>query len=79
MWGHLYLSFRTSGDKTSVTVEAKALQTEEIIEINGDLLVAADGCLSSIRKTFLPDLKLRFVHYCLSYFRQCVADMIYTS
>ncbi|GKC76527.1 6-hydroxynicotinate 3-monooxygenase-like protein [Tanacetum coccineum] len=25
-----------------------------------DLLVAADGCLSSIRQTFLPDLKLRF-------------------
>ncbi|KAJ6758533.1 MONOOXYGENASE-LIKE [Salix koriyanagi] len=64
LWGHLYLSFRTSGDKTSVTVEAKALQTEEIIEINGDLLVAADGCLSQIRKTFLPDLKLRYSGYC---------------
>ncbi|KAJ6373084.1 hypothetical protein OIU76_027425 [Salix suchowensis] len=64
LWGHLYLSVRTSGDKTSVTVEAKALQTEEIIEINGDLLVAADGCLSQIRKTFLPDLKLRYSGYC---------------
>lgn len=64
LWGHSYLSFRTSEDKTSVTVEAKALQTEEIIEINGDLLVAADGCLSSIRKTFVPDLRLRYSGYC---------------
>ncbi|KAJ6434976.1 hypothetical protein OIU84_000259 [Salix udensis] len=64
LWGHLFISFRTSGDNTSVTVEAKVLQTEEIIEINGDLLVAADGCLSPIRKTFLPDLKLRYSGYC---------------
>ncbi|CAK7353534.1 unnamed protein product [Dovyalis caffra] len=59
-WGHKYLSFCISEDKATVNVKAKVLQTEESIEINGDLLVAADGCLSSIRKTFLPDLKLRF-------------------
>ncbi|XP_061963711.1 uncharacterized protein LOC133688293 [Populus nigra] len=45
LWGRLYLCFSTSEDKTSVKVEAKVLQTEEIIEINGDLLVAADGCI----------------------------------
>ncbi|XP_015571627.1 6-hydroxynicotinate 3-monooxygenase isoform X2 [Ricinus communis] len=64
LWGHLCLSFNVSEDKTSVNVKAKALQTDEIIEIKGDLLVAADGCLSSIRRTFLPDLKLRYSGYC---------------
>ncbi|XP_048228394.1 FAD-dependent monooxygenase nvfK-like isoform X2 [Ricinus communis] len=64
LWGHLCLSFYVSEDKTSVNVKAKALQTDEIIEINGDLLVAADGSLSSIRRTFLPDLKLRYSGNC---------------
>ncbi|CAH1442328.1 unnamed protein product [Lactuca virosa] len=36
----------------------------KMIEIVGDLLVAADGCMSSIRQTFLPDLKLRYSGYC---------------
>lgn len=62
LWGHLFLSFRISDDKTHVKVQAKVLQTNEIVEIVGDLLVAADGCLSSIREAFLPDLKLRFVN-----------------
>ena len=61
LWGHLYLSFCVSEDKTSVIVKSKCLQNDEVIEISGDLLVAADGCLSSIRRTFLPDLTLRFV------------------
>ncbi|KAI3468299.1 hypothetical protein Pfo_024962 [Paulownia fortunei] len=51
-----------SGD--ILKVRAKVLQTDETVEIDGDLLVAADGCLSSIRKTFLPDLKLRYSGYC---------------
>lgn len=60
-WGHLFLSFNIiSGDKPSVKVKAKVIQTDEIVEVVGDLLIAADGCLSSIRRHFLPDLKLRF-------------------
>lgn len=47
--------------KTTVTVKAKVLQTDEVIEIKGNLLVAADGCLSSIRQSFLSDFKLRSV------------------
>ncbi|XP_021643043.2 uncharacterized protein LOC110637311 isoform X2 [Hevea brasiliensis] len=62
LWGHVYLSFCISEDQTSVNVKAKSLQTNEIIEINGDLLIAADGCLSSIRRTFLPDIKLSGTH-----------------
>ncbi|XP_031257706.1 uncharacterized protein LOC116115720 [Pistacia vera] len=64
LWGHLYLSFAISEYKTSVVVKAKVLQTNEIIEMESDLLVAADGCLSSIRQSFLPDLKLRYSGYC---------------
>ncbi|WCJ30211.1 FAD/NAD(P)-binding oxidoreductase family protein [Euphorbia peplus] len=64
LWGHSCFSFSMSEDKTSVMVKAKSLHTDEIIEINGNLLVAADGCRSSIRKQFLPDLKLRYSGYC---------------
>lgn len=60
-WGHLFLSFCVSDDKTSVKVKAKVLQTDETIEIVGNLLVAADGSLSSIRQSFFTDFKLRFV------------------
>ncbi|KAL7616259.1 hypothetical protein Lser_V15G01649 [Lactuca serriola] len=64
LWGHLFLSFHVSDDKKSVKVQCKHLQTGKMIEIVGDLLVAADGCMSSIRQTFLPDLKLRYSGYC---------------
>ncbi|XP_050213748.1 uncharacterized protein LOC126665088 [Mercurialis annua] len=64
LWGHLCLSFCISEDKNSVEVKAKCLLNDEIKEINGELLVAADGCLSSIRRTFLPDFKLRYSGYC---------------
>ncbi|KAL5559272.1 hypothetical protein UlMin_035483 [Ulmus minor] len=64
LWGHLLLSFCVSSDKKSVKVKAKVLQTDEIVEVDGDLLVAADGCLSLIRQSFLPDLKLRYSGYC---------------
>lgn len=47
--------------KTSVTVKAKVLQTDEVIETEGNLLVAADGCLSSIRQSFLSEFNLRSV------------------
>ncbi|ESR63754.1 hypothetical protein CICLE_v10008268mg [Citrus x clementina] len=64
LWGHQYLSFCISEVKTTVTVKAKVLQTDEVIEIKGNLLVAADGCLSSIRQSFLSDFKLRYSGYC---------------
>lgn len=57
----MFLSFSISDDKTNVKVKSKVLQRGEIIDIVADLLIAADGCLSSIRQTFVPDYKLRFV------------------
>ncbi|XP_027332154.1 uncharacterized protein LOC113847330 [Abrus precatorius] len=64
LWGHLFLSFQVADDKDSVKVKAKVLETGKVIEIVGDLLVAADGCLSSIRQKYLPDFKLRYSGYC---------------
>jgi len=61
LWGHLFLSVHVADDKGSVIVKAKVLETGKIIEIVGDFLVAADGCLSSLRQKYLPDFKLRFV------------------
>lgn len=61
LWGHVFLSFHVVDDKGCVIVKAKVLETGEVVEIEGDLLVAADGCLSSIRQKYLPDFKLRFV------------------
>ncbi|KAM7258735.1 hypothetical protein ACFE04_014476 [Oxalis oulophora] len=62
-WGHFFLSFTISDDKTSVKVKSRVLPTNEIVEIDAHLLVAADGSQSSIRHTFLPDLKLRYCGY----------------
>ncbi|CAA7039741.1 unnamed protein product [Microthlaspi erraticum] len=64
LWGHKFLSFTDSQDESSVKVKTLVIETQETVEIQGDLLVAADGCLSSIRKTFLPNLKLRYSGYC---------------
>ncbi|KDO41569.1 hypothetical protein CISIN_1g035933mg, partial [Citrus sinensis] len=63
-WGHLYLTFCISHDKSTVNVKAKNLRTDVIIDVVGDLLVAADGSRSSVRQTFLPDSKLRYTGYC---------------
>ncbi|XP_038886774.1 aurachin C monooxygenase/isomerase-like [Benincasa hispida] len=63
LWGHLFLSLCISDDKTSVKIKARVVESGEIVEIIGDLLVAADGCLSSIRQTFLPNFKLRYSGY----------------
>ncbi|KAL8521921.1 hypothetical protein ACS0TY_012174 [Phlomoides rotata] len=63
-WGHSFLSFSISDDKSCVRVQTKTVQTGDIIEVVGDLLVAADGCLSSIRHSFFPDYKLRYSGYC---------------
>ncbi|KAK6273147.1 hypothetical protein POUND7_010230 [Theobroma cacao] len=62
-WGHQFLCFTISEDKSSVKVKAKVLRNDEIIEIDGNLLVAADGCLSLIRQSCLPDIKLRYSGY----------------
>ncbi|GMI97594.1 hypothetical protein like AT5G11330 [Hibiscus trionum] len=63
-WGHQFISFSISEDKSYVKVKAKLLRNDNIVEIEGDLLIAADGCLSLIRQHFLPDLKLRYSGYC---------------
>ncbi|KAJ0987984.1 hypothetical protein J5N97_006340 [Dioscorea zingiberensis] len=63
LWGHRFISLHISEDKSTVTVTALALQTNETVEIVGDLLVAADGSLSMIRKHFLPNHKLRYSGY----------------
>lgn len=64
LWGHQLLSFRVADDKGSVSVKAKVLQTGNVVDIVADLLVAADGCLSSIRQHFLLNFKLRYSGYC---------------
>lgn len=61
LWGHHFQSFSISSDKRSVQVKALSLQSNETVEVVGDLLVAADGCLSKIRQSFVPDHKLRCV------------------
>ena len=61
LWGHLFLSVHVVDGKGSVIVKAKVIETGKVVEIAGDLLVAADGCLSSIRQKYLPDFKLRLV------------------
>ncbi|RZR86455.1 hypothetical protein BHM03_00013646 [Ensete ventricosum] len=60
VWGHQFLSFDVSNDKSFVVTKSRVLPTDEVVEIAGDLLVAADGCLSSIRRHFLPNFKLRY-------------------
>ncbi|KAK1611212.1 hypothetical protein QYE76_034885 [Lolium multiflorum] len=68
LWGHQFLSFEVSdGDddgKRGVVATARVLATGETVEVAGDLLIAADGSTSSIRRRFLPDLKLRYSGYC---------------
>ncbi|XP_057790860.1 uncharacterized protein LOC131007970 [Salvia miltiorrhiza] len=64
-WGQTFLSFCVSDDGNRVRMKAKASQFGEIVEVAGDLLVAADGCLSSIRQSFFPECKLRFVNWLL--------------
>ncbi|KQK17814.1 uncharacterized protein LOC100839355 [Brachypodium distachyon] len=67
LWGHQFLSFEVSDDddddNRGVVATTRVLGTGETVEVAGDLLVAADGCASSIRRHFLPDLKLRYSGY----------------
>ncbi|MBA0783147.1 hypothetical protein Gotri_000914, partial [Gossypium trilobum] len=64
LWDHQFISFSISEDKSYIKVKAKVLRNDKIVEIDGNLLVAADGCLSLIRQNFLPDLKLRYISQC---------------
>ncbi|XP_074579859.1 uncharacterized protein LOC141836299 isoform X1 [Curcuma longa] len=63
LWGHQFLSFEVSDGRSSVVTNARVLRTDEIIGIASDLVVAADGCLSSIRRRLFPDSKLRYSGY----------------
>ncbi|KAH9799287.1 FAD binding 3 domain-containing protein [Citrus sinensis] len=54
----------TIGQNRAVDREKNICGTDEIIDVVGDLLVAADGSCSSVRQTFLPDSKLRYTGYC---------------
>jgi 2-polyprenyl-6-methoxyphenol hydroxylase-like FAD-dependent oxidoreductase len=61
LWGHQFLSFEAPDDtRGGIVATASVLRTGETLEVMGDLLVAADGSTSSIRRRFLPDFKLRF-------------------
>ncbi|KAL8171260.1 hypothetical protein V2J09_023064 [Rumex salicifolius] len=66
LWGHQFLDFETlvRDKRPIVSVLAKALNTGEVVEFSGDLLVAADGSFSSVRHHFLPEFKLRYSGYC---------------
>jgi flavin-dependent dehydrogenase len=56
-----FLSFEAPDDtRGGIVATASVLRTGETLEVMGDLLVAADGSTSSIRRRFLPDFKLRF-------------------
>jgi 2-polyprenyl-6-methoxyphenol hydroxylase-like FAD-dependent oxidoreductase len=59
LWGHQFQSFEAAGDKRGVVATVRVLQTGETVEVTGDLLVKEDGSTSSIRRRFLPNLKLR--------------------
>lgn len=60
LWGHQFLSFEAPDDTRGIVATARVLRTGETVEVTGDLLIAADGSTSSVRRSFLPDLKLRF-------------------
>uniref|UniRef100_A0A1D1XP61 Salicylate hydroxylase n=2 Tax=Anthurium amnicola TaxID=1678845 RepID=A0A1D1XP61_9ARAE len=63
LWGHQFLRSHNPEGVSFVRVQARVLSTSEVVEITGNLLVAADGCLSSVRRQFLPDFKLRYSGY----------------
>lgn len=60
-WGHRFLSLCISDDKGYVKIKVEVSQTSETKEMVADLLIAADGSLSTIRQHFLPDHKMRLV------------------
>lgn len=67
LWGHQFLSFEAPDDTRGVVATARVLRTGETVEVTGDLLIAADGSTSSVRRSFLPDLKLRFIFLRISF------------
>jgi 2-polyprenyl-6-methoxyphenol hydroxylase-like FAD-dependent oxidoreductase len=60
LWGHQFISFETSKGKSTVKIKCGVAATGDVVEMEVNLLVAADGCLSAIRQNFLPNLKLRY-------------------
>ncbi|XP_078432323.1 FAD/NAD(P)-binding oxidoreductase family protein [Wolffia australiana] len=63
LWAHHFLRCHPSDGTSTVKIDARCLRTGVTLEISGDLLVAADGCLSSVRRQFLPNFKLRYSGY----------------
>ncbi|KAL0905797.1 hypothetical protein M5K25_024236 [Dendrobium thyrsiflorum] len=64
LWDHHFLSLSISENKASVRIKVKIPHsTDEMKEFSGDLLIAADGSMSLIRRHFLPDHKLRYSGY----------------
>ncbi|XP_020588150.1 uncharacterized protein LOC110029975 isoform X2 [Phalaenopsis equestris] len=63
LWGHQFFSLSISENKASVQIRVKVLHTDEMREFSADLLIAADGSMSTIRQHFLPDHKLRYSGY----------------
>ncbi|KAH9323536.1 hypothetical protein KI387_018175 [Taxus chinensis] len=64
-WGHEVISFQQNGDGLGVRVEVKVNQIGQVVELDGDLLVAADGSMSLIRKHFVPHEHRRYLGYCV--------------
>ena len=81
-WGHEVLSFQqkiTAAGRHRVYVTVRSSKTGEdnssseyVQEIEGDLLIAADGAMSQVRQTFLPLEKRRsvYVHNWIGFFRK---------
>ncbi|GLJ32653.1 hypothetical protein SUGI_0656970 [Cryptomeria japonica] len=65
-WGHEVVSIQQieDGDGLGVKVEVKVAQTGQTVVVDGNLLVAADGSMSLIRKHFVPHQHLRYLGYC---------------
>lgn len=60
-FNHEALSVENSEDGTSVKVRvAKGGDTQDIMELQGDLIVAADGSMSRMRQYFVPTDKRRY-------------------
>ena len=60
-WGHEVVSFQQSEDGLmGVRVEVKVSERGETVVVDGDLLIAADGSMSLIRKHLLPHQHRRY-------------------
>lgn len=62
-WGHEVVAFQEIKDGKKVMVVVRQIETGSTIEVEGDVLVAADGCNSRIRAHFLPEERRRYLGY----------------